>query len=779
MSALSVNVVLARAVYENVSESQEELAFKRGDVVTVIEQNTSGLEGWWLCSFQGRQGIAPGNRLQILPGMHGSRQSTSGEDTYDVPPTHIWNRPVLEDAYDEEYDVPRRQPQTNYNNNNMLNLDSPTEIYDIPRSTSRRPVHGDDDDEVYDIPTAAVPVRGLDAEQEVYNIPSNFSAIPDPMAVYDVPPLVSRGPQSHPEEVYDVPPRRIDQPLGSDMILVQDPEELYDVPPTRIEDRTLKYRHESTGSDVVYDIPQSNKMKSGRVISSGLHSLRRMRREITENNRSQPPATIEEPTSPEYVYDVPPQVSRDNAQSSAVVTNPDEVVDGLLKRLSITNAPNDPNLKKTNRMSSSSINSYSSYIDNNPSQYKELKLSVEDAIEQLISLKQLLEDAVSSLLTLVKENWRTKQNMSGKVHDVQKSFLEVLVAVNKFLTFARGATANACSGSEDCCAPMQVQAGLRKFLVPLEEDLEMLKRALNDLDASQWDINKLAIDNNSADDIILDEVDSFVMTSRAVSDDATQMAIFIHTHAQYIFKKLSDNTSEGSQKSRTPSSEKDTRPVQEILALQARPLPAIPSTRASMVQPNKAVVTDPAALMEDYDYVALQDKEDTDQNSGNLISGLNKRKTQLFALGREIKQSKHEVFKINQAEKHELKKQKIDVPEMMQTLSEAIDRFINAVDSGQPPHTFVALSKQVILCAHKLVFVGDFVHQHISNTAAKTAIKDNCELMCACLKKAVVSAKLAALQWPSVPAVQDTVDKMFEIATSAHQTKLTLTSILS
>lgn len=36
----------------------------------MIEQNTGGLEGWWLCSLNGRQGIAPGNRLKIMAGMY-------------------------------------------------------------------------------------------------------------------------------------------------------------------------------------------------------------------------------------------------------------------------------------------------------------------------------------------------------------------------------------------------------------------------------------------------------------------------------------------------------------------------------------------------------------------------------------------------------------------------------------------------------------------------------------------------------------------------------------
>uniref|UniRef100_A0A1B0D495 Uncharacterized protein n=1 Tax=Phlebotomus papatasi TaxID=29031 RepID=A0A1B0D495_PHLPP len=45
----------AKAIYDNIAESPDELAFKRGDILTVIEQDTDGLTGWWLCKLRGRQ----------------------------------------------------------------------------------------------------------------------------------------------------------------------------------------------------------------------------------------------------------------------------------------------------------------------------------------------------------------------------------------------------------------------------------------------------------------------------------------------------------------------------------------------------------------------------------------------------------------------------------------------------------------------------------------------------------------------------------------------------
>lgn len=94
---LSLQNLMAKALYDNVPESPEELAFRKGDILTVIEQNTGGLEGWWLCSLHGRQGIAPGNRLKLLIGPAFEAQPSPAapspqsyqqnqQDVYQIPP---------------------------------------------------------------------------------------------------------------------------------------------------------------------------------------------------------------------------------------------------------------------------------------------------------------------------------------------------------------------------------------------------------------------------------------------------------------------------------------------------------------------------------------------------------------------------------------------------------------------------------------------------------------------------------------------------------------------
>jgi hypothetical protein len=58
--------LLAKALYDNEAESDEELDFKKNDILEIIDKNQDGLEGWWLCKLNNKTGLAPGNRLKII-----------------------------------------------------------------------------------------------------------------------------------------------------------------------------------------------------------------------------------------------------------------------------------------------------------------------------------------------------------------------------------------------------------------------------------------------------------------------------------------------------------------------------------------------------------------------------------------------------------------------------------------------------------------------------------------------------------------------------------------
>jgi len=57
---------IAKAIYDNEAETADELSFDREDILYVLEMDFNGMEGWWLCSFRGKTGIAPANRLLVI-----------------------------------------------------------------------------------------------------------------------------------------------------------------------------------------------------------------------------------------------------------------------------------------------------------------------------------------------------------------------------------------------------------------------------------------------------------------------------------------------------------------------------------------------------------------------------------------------------------------------------------------------------------------------------------------------------------------------------------------
>ncbi|KAG7295970.1 hypothetical protein JYU34_021062 [Plutella xylostella] len=135
---------MARALYDNIAESPEELAFRRGDLLTVLEQNTGGSDGWWLCSLRGRQGICPGNRLRVVGAVFDGNSARRRAR----PPAPVAHQPLpaphtpsftkIEEC--ALYDVPRAPMPVQ----RLATYDSPralTDWYDAPRAP--RPASAD------------------------------------------------------------------------------------------------------------------------------------------------------------------------------------------------------------------------------------------------------------------------------------------------------------------------------------------------------------------------------------------------------------------------------------------------------------------------------------------------------------------------------------------------------------------------------------------------------------------------------------------------------------
>ncbi|KAM6894854.1 embryonal Fyn-associated substrate [Lycodopsis pacificus] len=110
---MSVSTVLAKALFDNAAESPEELAFRKGDILMVLEQEQGGGPGWWLCSLHGRQGIAPANRLRLLqtaPPPGSDPRRGPAEDSVYLSPVPPLNRTAVGGSAEDVDGVYRSPP---------------------------------------------------------------------------------------------------------------------------------------------------------------------------------------------------------------------------------------------------------------------------------------------------------------------------------------------------------------------------------------------------------------------------------------------------------------------------------------------------------------------------------------------------------------------------------------------------------------------------------------------------------------------------------------------
>ncbi|XP_053118361.1 embryonal Fyn-associated substrate isoform X2 [Hemicordylus capensis] len=223
---------LCRALYDNAAECPDELSFRKGDLMVLLQP---GLEGWHLCSLHGQQGIVPANRVKVLPepGSPGptTRRNPTPADVYQVyevppparpcplPPEGIYRVPRgtrRDGGPVEVYDVP-----------SSLLWDPPSDTYDSPSLCPKKvarvaplPAAPPPSDEPYDVPLAFKKPPGQEEEEEVedggserplvYATPSNLRRSSALLNLYESPEeVLAGGVEGEGEEedggIYDVP----------------------------------------------------------------------------------------------------------------------------------------------------------------------------------------------------------------------------------------------------------------------------------------------------------------------------------------------------------------------------------------------------------------------------------------------------------------------------------------------------------------------------------------------------------------------------------------------
>ncbi|KAJ7994408.1 hypothetical protein DPEC_G00248970 [Dallia pectoralis] len=271
--------VLAKALYDNKAECSDELGFRRGDVLTVLQQEVDSSSGWWICSLYGQRGLAPANRLQLLPQdppstqtrakgtgfMAGvvdparSHNSVSDEpgNIYQIPsgPRHSWTSSPTYEQMASVYTVPSTDDI--YKVSSLPGLDSPRPAQSpCYVSTQKQSPDGIET-------SASSEFSGCSDEGEVYDVPRcRRQAYPFPIC--PVPAAIT------PDPNYDIPVpslRSYTTPQPVPFILPSGQSNNVGGPKTQpCGSRTLPNPRKS---DWIYDVPNSPERPGGQ---SGLHT---------------------------------------------------------------------------------------------------------------------------------------------------------------------------------------------------------------------------------------------------------------------------------------------------------------------------------------------------------------------------------------------------------------------------------------------------------------------------------------------------------------------------
>lgn len=168
--------------------------------------------------------------------------------------------------------------------------------------------------------------------------------------------------------------------------------------------------------------------------------------------------------------------------------------------------------------------------------------------------------------------------------DLRAAVAAVHAAVHELLEFARSAVGNATHTSD-----RTLHAKLTRQLQKMEDVYQTLVAHGQALDSSRGGLGATP-----------EDLDRLVACSRAVPEDAKQLASFLHGNASLLFRRT---------KASVPGPEGGgplhPNPTDKASSIQSRPLPSPPKF-TSQDSPDGQYENSEGGWMEDYDYVHLQ-----------------------------------------------------------------------------------------------------------------------------------------------------------------------------
>ncbi|XP_026200401.1 cas scaffolding protein family member 4 isoform X2 [Anabas testudineus] len=726
---------LAKALYDNTAECADELAFRRGDIITVMDQNVAGTSGWWMCSLYGRHGLAPANRLQLLPQTGTtagspsffSTMSSPTPDVYDVPIKARQTSPLTASTAPRHMSrkhslIPNLRLEESFNSPESLRCSSPTDsyVYAVPP-----PLHQDPN---YDIPVPSA------TETQKTSI-SGYKTLPNPQKsewIYDVP----VGSESPHQASYDtLPSKAVCRQLhgtGAMPILKDSPTpSVYDIPkhssvdiwsprkelpeipiydkPTKMPTQASVYvpAQEELLTRGLSDPPSDHIPLEWRVDPNNAHELKRVRLQRMRNFLAV--------TS---FHDLP-------GIGQSLVQEDDER--GRTLRVTLADS------QRISTASSSSTSSCDSLAlsSSSPEPLREVTLSQDEACRRLLDLQESICRAVPQLMEFVSSHWRRREHLEKHLKEIKEAAEAIACSVTCFLNFALDIKGNAHRLTD-----ANLQTRLYKQLSIVEDSGVILQQTVGALAMAGWPLNLLCQDPDHVQ--TPDQLERFVMVARTVPEDVKRLVSITNANGKLLFR----------------SPQKDPESLNTT---------GQPDTKKSSNRNEQGG----DSVEDDNDYVELQNETEKQQKEVQRRP----KQTAKPVSNKAQADNKRHSCESNNGTKNRSSSMTEHCRLYFGALQKAIGGFVGSLQDGQPPEKFISHSKLVIMVGQRLV---DTLCREAQCEGSNQSLLCKSNHLCALLKQLAVATKKAALHFPDKQALHEAQEFAKELAQKAQHFRISL-----
>ncbi|KAM7354817.1 serine_rich_CAS and FAT-like_CAS_C domain-containing protein p130CAS [Cochliomyia hominivorax] len=752
----------AKALYDNIADSPDELAFRKGDILAVIEQDTDGLVGWWLCTLRGRQGLCPGNRLRILnsydSGCFSPSPASSPCPSLAASTATLNSSICSTDIYENTSIISGSGSSANGSGSGCISA-SQTNITTTSATSCTT------------VTTSNLQQQQRQGTRRSWHVSPNKVITPQrhgDVYIYNLPQQYQ---QSHSQQHLSAPAcqQQIYQNLpgkSSTTTTINNEFETYDIPKPAV--------------PVNYDSPRNIQRNMAHLQASGV--MKNCSTPIQEENYDVPrPLT----SLLQHQHTLTPSSSN----SSLLTSDSLSLSFSSSNRSSLANMP-DYDIPRRNPLpvravlqqqqqnqirpsSRASVNGNCTAYDfpvptngttdkNNVMMTqnqsivatKELPLELSSAMETLAKLQSETTTAISRLLAFVSPDWRSRDKLEPVLMEVKLAAVRLRTALHDLAEFGEGALGNA-SKSED----RSLAQKLKPIIRALRDANKLVHDSCEVLEANGgWSLDLLARTDDKSLCKPPDSLDRLIACAQTLTEDVRSTTSFIQGNASLLFKR---HLAEVAEESITP---------------QTTSVPQTPTEGER----------NSSEWLEDYDYVSFESKDAAARKNSALREAIpenlkNKFDTVLKAAENTVITTANNVpttpngkkpqMELTDKDKMLVRYYAVQISTHMGNLRQAIDSFLETVEKNQPPKFFIAYGKFVVVSAHNLVTIGDIVHRNVSKQDLKEKILRCTNNLADALKTCVLKSKQAAAHFPSVTAVQEMVDSVVDISHLASDLK--------